>query len=388
MAVRGYGEAEFWLSGGKVILILILFCFTFITMVGGNPHKDAYGFRYWKEPGAFAEYHTKGALGRFEGFLGSLWSAAFTVVGPEYISMVAAEAKRPSVYIRAAFKTVYYRFCFFFIVSSLAVGVVIPYNNQTLVDKFLGDGGTGDAGASPYVIAMQNMGITVLPDIVNALMFTSIFSAGNTYTYCATRSLYSLALEGRAPRFLRKCNSRGVPVYCFCLVMLFPFLSFLQMSSGSSQVLTWLVNIMTAGGIIDYLIMNITFLNYHKACQVQGVDRTQMPYYGRFQPYGAWFSLCFQILVVIFYGYSSFTPWSVSNFFSNYTMQLVAPCLFIFWKVFKKTRYVRPHELDLVWERPVLDAYESSFTNPPIGFWAEMGRMVGIGRKKTAHLQD
>ena len=32
-AVRAYGEAEFWLSGGKVILILLLFCFTFITMV-------------------------------------------------------------------------------------------------------------------------------------------------------------------------------------------------------------------------------------------------------------------------------------------------------------------------------------------------------------------
>ena len=33
LAVRAYGEAEFWLSGGKVILILLLFCFTFITMV-------------------------------------------------------------------------------------------------------------------------------------------------------------------------------------------------------------------------------------------------------------------------------------------------------------------------------------------------------------------
>jgi amino acid transporter len=33
LAVRAYGEAEFWLSGGKVILIPMLFCFTFITMV-------------------------------------------------------------------------------------------------------------------------------------------------------------------------------------------------------------------------------------------------------------------------------------------------------------------------------------------------------------------
>lgn len=72
LAVRFYGEAEFWLSGGKMILILILFAFTFITMVGGNPQHDAYGFRYWSSPGAFAAFHTKGDLGRFEGFLAAL----------------------------------------------------------------------------------------------------------------------------------------------------------------------------------------------------------------------------------------------------------------------------------------------------------------------------
>lgn len=33
LAVRAYGEAEFWLSGGKVILIFVLFAFTFVTMV-------------------------------------------------------------------------------------------------------------------------------------------------------------------------------------------------------------------------------------------------------------------------------------------------------------------------------------------------------------------
>jgi len=91
-SVRWYGEAEFWLASGKLLLIIILFFFTFITMVGGNPQGDAYGFRYWREPGAFAEYITTGSLGRFEGFLGSLFTAAWTVVGPEYIAMVSVAA--------------------------------------------------------------------------------------------------------------------------------------------------------------------------------------------------------------------------------------------------------------------------------------------------------
>lgn len=94
LAVRAYGEAEFWLSGGKVFLIVMLFSFTFITMCGGNPKHDAYGFRYWNKPGAFAEHLTTGSLGRFEGFLAALWSASFTVVGPEYISMVQISASK------------------------------------------------------------------------------------------------------------------------------------------------------------------------------------------------------------------------------------------------------------------------------------------------------
>lgn len=32
LAVKAYGEAEFWLSGGKVLLIFILYAFTFITV--------------------------------------------------------------------------------------------------------------------------------------------------------------------------------------------------------------------------------------------------------------------------------------------------------------------------------------------------------------------
>lgn len=153
--MRGYGEAEFWLSGGKVILIFMLFSFTLVTMCGGNPKHDAYGFRYWGNPGSFREHHSTGSLGQFEGFLAALWSASFTVVGPEYIAMVAAEAKRPRTYIKSAFKTVYWRFGIFFIMGALCVGIVIPYNDPKLVEIYGGSGdGSGTAAASPYVIAM------------------------------------------------------------------------------------------------------------------------------------------------------------------------------------------------------------------------------------------
>ena len=385
LAVRAYGEAEFWLSGGKVFLIIILFSFTFVTMVGGNPKHDAYGFRYWNEPGSFAEYHSTGSLGRFEGFLAALWSASFTVVGPEYIAMVAAEAKRPRVYIKNAFKTVYWRFGIFFILGSLCVGIIIPYNDPTLVAILAGTtGGSGTATASPYVIAMKNLQVSVLPHITNALMVTSIFSAGNTYTYCATRSLYGLALEGRAPKILRRCTKRGIPIYAFMIVMVFPLLSFLQVSNSSAQVLTWLVNLITAGGIIDYITMSVTYLCFFYACKAQGVDRRTLPYRGWFQPYCGWIGLVGTTLVVFCYGYSSFTPWNNNTFWTYYTMVIAAPVLFVSWKVIKRTKFVKPSEADLVWEAPIIDAYEASCISEPVGFWSEMVQLVRFRKRKAS----
>ena len=80
---------------------------------------------------------------------------------------------------------------------------------------------------------------------MNALLVTSIFSAGNTYTYAATRSLYGMALDGRAPKALTYCTKKGVPLVCFGITMVFPFLSFLQVSSGSQKVLGWLINLVS-----------------------------------------------------------------------------------------------------------------------------------------------
>lgn len=387
VAVGVFGEAEFWLSGGKVILIFLLFAFTFVTMVGGNPDHDVYGFRHFKSPGAFAENLSKGDLGRFEGFMGALATASFVVVGPDYISIIAAEAKHPSIYIKSAFKTVYFRFGLFFLGGALTCGIVLPYNDPTLRGIYIdGSGEGGTAAASPWVMAMENMGIKTLPHVVNALLFTTIYSAGNTYTYAATRSLYSLALEGRAPRILQRTTRNGVPIYCFAFTMLFPMLSFLQCGSGSAEVLQWLLALITGGGVINYLVMSITFLNYYRACVAQGVDRRTRPYYGYLQPWGAIVALVLQSIVVLTYGWSAFRPWDVGTFFSNYTMQIVDPILFIAWKVFKRTKLIKPHEVNLTWDRPILDAYEAemSVLEPPEGFWQEMLQMVGIGRKKRA----
>jgi yeast amino acid transporter len=128
--------------------------------------------------------------------------------------------------------------------------------------------------------------------------------------------------------------------------------------------------------------MSITFIFFHRACKAQGLDRRSLPYYGYLQPFCAWFALIWLIVVTCIYGYTVYLPWNVSNFFSNYSMQIFIPPLYLIWKVIKRTKVVKPHEADLVWERPIIDAYEETFLDPPVGFWREMAQLVGLGKIK------
>jgi len=210
-------------------------------MLGGNPAGDRFGFRYWNEPGAFNTFYKEGDTGRFLGFLAAIITASFTIAGPDYVSMAAGETINPRIVLPKAFNGVFYRLTAFFVLGVLCVGILVPYNDKTMADAF--DNDEPGAAASPYVISMDRLGIPILPHIVNAVVLTASFSAGNSYVYCASRSLYGLALEKKAPRFLTKCTSNGVPVYCVGVVLLIALLSFLQVSNGASVVLNWFVNL-------------------------------------------------------------------------------------------------------------------------------------------------
>lgn len=91
-AVNFYGESEFVLAIGKLILAIGLLFFTFITMVGGNPQHWAFGFHNYKGvDNAFPEYLGSGASAFWAAYL----KAVFTEVAPEYLGMVAGEAQNP-----------------------------------------------------------------------------------------------------------------------------------------------------------------------------------------------------------------------------------------------------------------------------------------------------
>ena len=95
------------------------------------------------------------------------------------------------------------------------------------------------------------------------------------------------------------------------------------------------------------------------------------------------------ILTVATYGYTVFLPgwWDTGTFFTYYTMVFVCAVLFPFWKFLKKTKFIRPSELDLVWEKEVVDAYEASI-EPPLGLWEDLGQYFGIRRRHKKGQSD
>ncbi len=360
--VSWYGESEFWLSLGKVILATGLIIFTFIVMIGGNPHHDKFGFRYWNDPGAFKEYISTGDWGRFLGFFACIIQASYTIAGPEYVSMTAGECENPTANLPKAFKAVFYRLTFFFVLGALAVGILCPSNDEELTAAF--DNSLPGAAASPYVVAMTRLDIKILPHIVNGLILTACFSAGNSYTYCASRSLYGLALDGHAPKILRK-QVRGVPIYCVLIALAFGLLSFLQLNNSSAVVLNWLVNMITASQLINYCVLCTTYLCFYRALKAQGIDRKTLPFRGWFQPYLAIFSLICVFCMTWLAGYTVFVPgnWDVQTFLFSYIMIFIDIFIYISWKLIKRPKWKKPAEIDITTGKELIDEYEKAYLN-------------------------
>ncbi|OAL66943.1 general amino acid permease [Trichophyton rubrum] len=366
-AVQWYGESEFWLSLGKVVLIVGVLCYTFVTMIGGNPLGDRYGFRYWRDPGAFTTTYKTGSLGLWLGFLQCLILASFTIAGPDYVSMAAGEAENPRVSMPKAYKAVFYRLTAFFMLGSLAIGVNVPFNDKTMQDAFLKD--LPGATASPYVISMRRLQIRVLPDIVNAMVLSAAFSAGNSYVYCASRCLYGLALEGKAPRIFTRCAKNGVPIYCVGIVLLIALLSFLQVSNSASVVLQWFVNLVTASQLLNFSAITFTYMRFYKALKAQGISRDSLPFKSRFQPYLSYYAFIGPFVMVFVGGYPVFLPgnWSLPTFLFSYTMIAVCPLIFLGWKWFKRTKFLKPEEVDLIDGVEEIEVYTRNYVPTPPG---------------------
>lgn len=102
------------------------------------------------------------------------------------------------------------------------------------------------------VEAMNRLGISVLPSLVNAVILVSIFSTANSFVFAGSRALLGLAQQGMAPKVLTRTNRQGVPYLTVLVTLAFSLLSYLSVSAGTVKVLNWWIDLVTAAQLLSW----------------------------------------------------------------------------------------------------------------------------------------
>lgn len=335
LAVSLFGEAEFWFASIKFITIMGLIILGIVIFFGGGPNQTKVrGFTYWKNPGAFKEYGAKGATGNFLAYWHAFAAAGFAfITSPELIATAAGETVAPRRNIPKAARRFIWRLAIFYGVSSLLIGILVPYNNEEL----LSNKGSGNASASPFVIGIQNVGIDVLNHIINAAVLTSAWSAGNSFLYSGSRVLYSLSLKGQAPRIFSRTNRNGVPYAAVLATWAIGLLAFLNSSKSGETVFTWFSNISTISGYIAWIVVLITYIRFRKAMVLNNI-LSELPFKTPFQPYLSYFTLFLITLLTLTNGFQFFIKgqWDVEGFIAAYITIPIFLVLYIGHKIFTR----------------------------------------------------
>lgn len=371
IAVRFFGEAEFWFASIKLITITGLIILGWVLFFGGGPHQHGVtGFRYWNHPGAFREYLVSGSTGRFLAYWYAFVRAGFAfITSPELIALSAGETVAPRRNIPKAARRYVWRLLLFYGMGSFIIGVIVPFTDDRLLSP------KSNASASPFVIAIQNAGIEGLNHVINAAILTSAWSAGNAFLFSGSRILYGLALSGQAPRIFGRANTRGVP-YAAVLVTWVPgLLAYLTVSDSSATVFDWFVNISTISGYVAWIVCLITYIRFHKAMSYQRLLDT-LPYKTPLQPYAAYVILSILTVLTLTNGFQVFFPhvWTVGGFLAAYITIPIFLALYLGHKVIKRTRFLIPvPEIDVVTYKKEMDEFCAYDEEPiPKNVWQKI----------------
>lgn len=191
LSVSNFGEAEYWFAGIKVAVII-----GFIVL------GSLFVFGIW--PGSEVDLSNLTGHGGFlpNGFtpvLVGVVAVIFSMTGAELVTIAAAESAEPAGAIRRATNTVVFRILAFFVVATFLLVTMLPW------DSFV-------VGDSPFISALDLLGIPGAADILNLVVLVAVLSCLNSGLYTASRMLFALSVYNDAPAWMTRTNSRGVPV--------------------------------------------------------------------------------------------------------------------------------------------------------------------------------
>jgi amino acid transporter, AAT family len=194
ISVKSFGEFEFWFALIKVVTIVLMIIAGFgLIFFGIGNGGDAIGLsNLWKNGGFFT--------GGLKGFLFALSLVVGAYQGVELIGITAGEAKDPQKTIRNAIQSTIWRILVFYIGAIFVIVTVYPWDQLHAI-------------GSPFVATFAKIGITAAAGIINFVVITAALSGCNSGIYSAGRMLYTLGVNGQAPKAFAKVSSNGVPLF-------------------------------------------------------------------------------------------------------------------------------------------------------------------------------
>ncbi|KAM9920582.1 hypothetical protein OXX80_012405 [Metschnikowia pulcherrima] len=284
--VKGYGEVEFSLSIIKVLAV-VGFIILGICLVCGAGNGGYIGARYWHNPGAFNN--------GFKGVCSCFISAAFSFGGVELVALAASETANPRKSLPRATKQVFWRITIFYILTAVVIGCLVPYTD----DRLLSGKSSEDITSSPFVIAINNGGIKVLPDIMNAVILIAVVSVGNSSVYGCSRSLASLAVQGLLPRSIAYVDRAGRPLVAIMITNVFGLLGFLAATDKQDTVFTWFFSICSLAAFFTWIAICFTHIRFRWALAKQGRSTDEVLFVSPTGIYGSLSGLVILSLIVV-----------------------------------------------------------------------------------------
>ncbi|PGH10721.1 hypothetical protein AJ79_05312 [Helicocarpus griseus UAMH5409] len=222
------------------------------------------------------------------------------------------------------------------------IGILLPYDDDRLVSA------KSSSGKSPLTLALQDANIAPAAHLINGLIVISVISAGNGSLYVSSRTLLYMGRTGKAPRILGLTNKAGVPWVALLLSNGFACIAFISVSSTAGKLYEALITLSGVATFIVWAAIGITHIRFRNALAAQGEDASKLPYQAMFYPYGTYISVAANVFLIFFQGYPAFlNPFSVEDFVVNYILLPVFVAFLLFWKWYKKTKWVKLEEMDI-----------------------------------------
>jgi len=340
LSAKVYGESEYWFASIKVATIII-FIIVGVLMIFGIIGNNSPGFNNWV---------LSDGAGRKGPFVGGMLAiinvflvAGFSFSGTEIVGLAAGESENPQENVPKAIKTVFWRILLFYIGAIIVIAFLIPFTNENLLKS-----GADSVAYSPFTMVFEKCGLAFAASVMNAVILTSVLSCGNSGLYVASRMLYSLAKEGKAPKFLSKVNKRGVPINALYATTIVACSAFFASLIGDGKIYYILYNASGITAFFAWLGIGICHYRFRKAYIAQGRDLKDLKFKAKFYPYGPIISII--ICVVVIFGANIWIfqaeIFSWFDFITNYICIPIFVCLYFGYKFIKKTKIVPLQECD------------------------------------------